>query len=63
MNSNKIESDLSSILVISPSIDEEELISNENSHLSLQAENSILKRQCEALKLRLEIYLDYKYLF
>jgi hypothetical protein len=54
MNSNKIESDLSSILVISPSIDEEELISHENSHLSLQAENQTLKRQCEALKLRLE---------
>jgi hypothetical protein len=54
MSEKKVESNLSSILVISPSIDEEEYSTNEGSPLSLQAENQILKRQCEALKLRLE---------
>ena len=54
----KAENDLSSILVISPSLEDEEFnnshSSSNSASLSLQSENQILKRQCEALKIRLE---------
>ena len=54
MTDKNNEADLSSILVISPSIDEVDFSSNGSSHFSIQAENQILKRQCEALKLKLD---------